>query len=148
MPVVFVRIAFRPSYPEITPANQGLARLAANGSGFEEPSPASQIAPMFAPREGDVVVTKRRVGAFSGSDLDIVLRARGVDTLVLCGVATGGVVLSTVRYAADLDYRIIVLGDACADGDPEVHRVLVEKVFPRQAEVLTAAEWGARLPTS
>ncbi|HEU5466525.1 MAG TPA: isochorismatase family cysteine hydrolase, partial [Gemmatimonadales bacterium] len=86
-------------------------------------------------------VTKRRVSAFAGSDLDVVLRAGNTDTLILCGIATSGVVLSTVRQAADLDYRLIVLSDGCLDMDPEVHRVLTEKVFVRQADVKTIAEW-------
>jgi nicotinamidase-related amidase len=81
------------------------------------------------------------VSAFSGSDLDVLLRATGAGTLVLAGIATSGVVLSTVRQAADLDYRLVVLADACADRDEEVHRVLTGKVFPRQAVVTTAAEW-------
>jgi nicotinamidase-related amidase len=63
---------------------------------------------------------------------------------VLAGIATSGVVLSTVRQAADMDYRLTVLSDGCLDADPEVHRVLTEKVFPRQAEVSTVAEWTAR----
>ena len=63
----------------------------------------------------------------------------------MTGVATSGVVLSTLRQAADLDYRLVVLSDACLDADPEVHRVLTEKVFPRQAAVRTVAEWAAEL---
>jgi nicotinamidase-related amidase len=81
------------------------------------------------------------VSAFAGSDLDVVLRGLGAGTLVLAGIATSGVALSTLRQAADLDYRLIVLADACLDADPEVHRVLTEKVFPRQAEVSTVAQW-------
>jgi nicotinamidase-related amidase len=72
-----------------------------------------------------------------------VLRALEVDHLVLAGIATSGVVLSTLREAADRDFRLTVLADGCADGDAEVHRVLTEKVFPRQAEVTTVAEWAA-----
>ena len=87
------------------------------------------------------MITKRRVSAFAGSDLDMVLRAGGTDTLVLTGIATSGVVLSTLRQAADLDYALTVLSDGCLDADPEVHRVLTEKVFPRQAEVLSVTEW-------
>jgi nicotinamidase-related amidase len=75
-----------------------------------------------------------------------VLRGLGVDSLVLTGIATSGVVLSTLRQAADLDYDLTVLSDACADGDPEVHRVLLEKVFPRQAAVVTTAAWVEQLP--
>ena len=90
-------------------------------------------------------MTKRRVSAFAGSDLDVVLRAGGIEELVLCGIATSGVVLSTLRQAADLDYRLTVLRDACADADAEVHRVLSEKVFPRQADVVDVADWAAGL---
>jgi nicotinamidase-related amidase len=90
------------------------------------------------------VVTKRRVSAFTGSDLDVVLRGLGAGTLVLTGIATSGVVLSTLRQAADLDCGLTVLADACLDADPEVHRVLTGKVFPRQAEVSTVAQWAER----
>jgi len=85
------------------------------------------------------------VSAFAGSDLDVVLRARGIEWLVLTGISTSGVVLSTLRAAADLDFAITVLRDGCADADPEVDRVLHEKVFPRQAEVTTVAKWAAEV---
>jgi len=98
-----------------------------------------------APLPGEVVVMKRRTSAFAGSDLAEVLRGGRIDTLVLTGIATSGVVLSTLRQAADLDYGLVVLADACADGDPEVHRALTTKVFPRQAEVSTVDEWVAGL---
>jgi nicotinamidase-related amidase len=70
-----------------------------------------------------------------------VLRSHDIDTLVLCGIATSGVVLSTVREGADRDYRLIVLEDLCLDADEEVHRVLTQKVFPRQADVVNSADW-------
>jgi len=91
--------------------------------------------------EAATVVTKKRVSAFTGSDLEVLLRANGIRHLVLCGIATSGVVLSTLREAADKDYQVTVLSDLCADMDAEVHRVLLEKVFPRQAAVVTTAEW-------
>jgi len=75
----------------------------------------------------------------------VVLRSLRARTLVLAGIATSGVVLSTLRQAADLDYRLVVLSDGCADADPQVHQVLTEKVFPRQAEVTTVAGWTASL---
>ena len=82
------------------------------------------------------MVTKRRVSAFAGSDLEVVLRSGEVGHLVLCGIATSGVVLSTLREAADRDYRLTVLSDLCVDPDPEVQRVLLEK--PLVAMQLTA----------
>jgi nicotinamidase-related amidase len=75
----------------------------------------------------------------------VLLRGRGIDHLVLAGIATSGVVLSTLRQAADLDYRLTVLADGCLDADPEVHEVLLHKVFPRQADVTTIAGWAASL---
>lgn len=108
---------------------------------------ATAVVDELAPQPGDVTVLKRRVSAFTGSDLEVVLRSRRIGTLVLCGIATGGVVLSTLREAADRDYRLVVLSDGCLDADPEVHRVLTEKLFPRQADVVTVDAWlGQPLP--
>jgi nicotinamidase-related amidase len=146
IPVVYVIVAFRPGHPEISARNRTFSAAAAAGQ-FVEGSPATEIHPAVAPAPGDVVVTKRRVSAFAGSDLDVVLSGLGAGTLVLSGMATSGVVLSTLRQAADLDYRLIVLSDACLDADPEVHRVLTEKVFPRQAAVRTVTQWAAQ-PTA
>lgn len=144
IPVLYVRVAFRDGAPEVSPNNQSFSTLADSGE-FAENGRATQIHERLSPSDGEVLVTKRRVSAFAGSDLDVVLRSMGVDTLVLCGVTTSGVVLSTVRQAADLDFKIVVLADACADADDEVHRVLTEKVFPRQATVLRCDEWIERI---
>jgi len=143
VPVVYVTISFRPGHPEVS-ARNAIFSAAAAGGRFVDGSPGTEIHPAIAPCPGDVLVTKRRVSAFTGSDLDVVLRSLGAGTLVLTGIATSGVVLSTLRQAADLDYRLIVLSDACLDADPEVHRILIEKVFPRQATVQTVAQWTAR----
>ena len=106
---------------------------------------STQIHPAVSPHPGDIVVTKRRVSAFSGSDLEVVLRSLDVRSLTLSGIATSGVVLSTLRQAADLDFGLTVLRDCCVDPDDDVQRVLMEKVFPRQATVESAAQWVARL---
>jgi nicotinamidase-related amidase len=146
IPVVYVRIAFRPNGPEISRRNRSFAALANSGTfAMDDDDAATQVHPAVAPHPEDVVVVKKRVSAFAGSDLDVLLRSLDIDELVLTGIATSGVVLSTLRYAADQDFRLAILRDGCADGDPEVHRVLMEKVFPRQAEVLTTAEWVQRL---
>jgi nicotinamidase-related amidase len=144
IPVVYVTVGFRPGHPEISARNRTFSALASTGR-FADGGPGAEIHPAVAPEPGDLVVTKRRVSAFTGSDLDVLLRALGAGTLVLTGIATSGVVLSTLRQAADLDFRLVVLADGCLDADPEVHRVLTGKVFPRQADVLTVAEWEARL---
>ncbi|WP_066947745.1 isochorismatase family protein [Streptomyces lushanensis] len=88
-------------------------------------------------------VTKTRVGAFSTTTLDPFLREQGIDTLVLAGIFTSGVVLSTVREGADRDYHLLVLGDVCADPDPQVHQSLMESVLPTQADILDVAAFEA-----
>jgi nicotinamidase-related amidase len=136
IPVIFVVVGFRPGFPEINPKNKSFGRIKASPSaGMVNP------VPYITPVGNDVVVTKRRVSAFSGSDLEVILRSMDVSHLVLAGIATGGVVLSTTREAADKDYQITILSDLCADMDPEVHKVLLEKIPSRQAEVKTSEDW-------
>ncbi len=139
MPVIYIVVRFRDGYPEINPRNRLFSRLKESGR-LREGTPGAEVNAKVAPLPGDIVVAKRRVGAFSTTDLETILRSKNIDTLVLFGISTSGVVLSTVRWAADRDYRMAVVADACADRDEEVHRVLTEKVFPGQATVATAQE--------
>ncbi|HVB03249.1 MAG TPA: isochorismatase family cysteine hydrolase [Chitinophagaceae bacterium] len=140
VPVIYVTVGFRPGTPEISMNNKsfyaGKERFVSQN--MEE---FMKIEPALTPLSGEIVVTKRRISAFTGSDLEVILRAQGIQHIVLSGVATSGVLLSTLREAADKDYRITVLADCCADGDEEVHRVLITKVFPRQAAVIQWKEW-------
>ena len=135
--VAYIVVNFRPGYPEISDRNQTFSLRKSSG---ESPAtdPVSLIHSSVPPREGEPVIVKHRVNAFFGTDLDLILRAQGVDTLILQGHATSGVILSTVRYGADADYRLVVVEDGCADPDPSVHQFLMEKVFPRQATVTSA----------
>jgi nicotinamidase-related amidase len=142
--VIYVTVGFRPGHPEVSARNKSFRAVAGTGR-YIEGGDSTRVHPAVAPARGEVTVTKRRVSAFTGSDLEVVLRAGGITHLVLTGIATGGVVLSTLRQAADLDYELTVLSDGCLDADPEVHRVLTERVFPRQADVVTVAEWMAKL---
>jgi nicotinamidase-related amidase len=144
LPVIYVVVGFRPGYPEVSPRNATFSTILQNGL-FVIGSPGSDVVSAVRPQDGDVVVVKHRVSAFAGTDLEMILRAKAIDTLVLLGIATSGVVLSTVRHAADADYRLVVVKDCCADADDEVHRVLTEKVFLRQATVVSAAELTAAL---
>jgi nicotinamidase-related amidase len=144
IPIFFVTLEFRDGHPEVDPQNRMVGGLAQAGA-FKRGSEEATIYQALAPEAQDIVVRKVRVSAFSGSDLEIVLRAQDIDTLILTGISTGGVVLSTVREAADKDFRIVVLADGCFDPDPEVHSVLTEKIFPRQTDVLTVDEWVDRI---
>jgi nicotinamidase-related amidase len=133
-------VRFREGYPEVSPRNKLFQGLKSAGR-LREGTPGAEIHRDVAPQSGEVIVTKRRVGAFSTTDMETVLKAKGITHLALMGVATSGVVLSTVRWAADADYELTVLADCCADADDEVHRVLTQKVFPRQATVVSSTEF-------
>ena len=134
--VIYVVVGFRPGYPEVSARNMIFHTIKESGR-FAAGDANAEIHSAVSPLPGEPVVTKHRVGPFSGTDLEMILRANNIDTLLLAGIATSGVVLSTVRHAADADYRLIVVKDCCSDADEEVHRLLVEKVFARQATVAT-----------
>jgi nicotinamidase-related amidase len=144
--IAYVRVGFTAEDIAAMPQTAGMrAALAGRGEALAADAPATQIHDTIAPQDGDIVVRKTRVGPFLTTDLDEQLRARGVDTLLLAGISTSGVVLSTVRDAHDRDYRLIVISDLCADPEPGVHDFLVERIFPRQAEVIDRAELHERL---
>jgi len=108
-----------------------------------ERTPETEIHPAMTPQSGEPLLTKSRVGPFSTTNIDEILKKQGIETLVLMGLRTNGCILTTVRWAADIDYQLIVLSDCCADQDEEVHRVLMEKVFPwnRMATVVTSQDF-------
>ncbi len=140
MPVIYIVIGFRNGYPEMSPNNKSFNILKSAGMDLVSEE-ATKIHQSIAPEKEDIVIVKKRTSAFTGSDLEVLLRSLGIKNIVLTGIATSGVVLSTLREAADKDYSITVLSDCCADRDDEVHRVLITKVFPRQAEVILAGDW-------
>jgi len=143
IPVIYAVVGFRPGMPEVSMNNKVFAaskeRAAANTGNRDA---MMNIDEALAPLPEEIVVTKRRISAFTGSDLEVVLRSQGIQHIILSGVATSGVVLSTLREAADKDYRITVLSDCCTDRDIEVHHILINKIFPFQASVFTLEEWS------
>ena len=137
--VCYSATVFRPGYVEISDRNKTFSQRKASGQPAVS-DPLQVIHEGVKPIDGEVVVGKHRVNALYGTDLDMTLRANDIDTIVLLGYATSGVVLSTTRYAADADYRLFVVEDCCSDQDVEVHDFLTQRIFPRQAEVVAAAE--------
>jgi nicotinamidase-related amidase len=139
--VGYVRVAFTDADFEGVPSTSRMAaRVALAGDAFHADSPTTAIDDRISPEPHDIAVRKTRVGAFLTTDLDEQLHSRGIDTVVLAGLSTSGVVLSTVREASDRDYRILVLSDASADPQPDVHEFLTTRIFPTQATVITTAE--------
>jgi nicotinamidase-related amidase len=138
--VVFVHFALRANGTDVPPGNALLRTFYEAGDAFHEGSAGIEIDLPVA--DEDVVVMKRRASAFAGTDLDLVLRARGVGSLAIAGVATSAMVAATCYDAADRDYQVTVLRDGCADGDPAMHDFFMDTVFPsRGFEVVPCAGW-------
>jgi nicotinamidase-related amidase len=123
----------------VPPYNRFAPIVKTLGKEFHTDSPGTAVQGDIAPQPGDIVVRKKRVGAFSTTDLDRQLKERGVVTLLLAGIATSGVVLSTLCDDVDRDYQVFVVSDACAD-EPGVHEFLTAKLFPKMAKVVRVAE--------
>ena len=140
MPVAFVVVGFRPGYPEVSANNKGFAAIKTSGR-LVNPGVIAELAPI----EGEPVVTKRRVGALYGTDLPVILSAFGANHLVLTGISTSGVILSTTRLAADMDFAVTILADCVGDSDAAVHDFLLTKILPRQAEISDSASCIAAL---
>ncbi|MFD4943484.1 cysteine hydrolase family protein [Streptomyces sp. NPDC058239] len=135
----YVRVAFtEDDWAKIPETNKTFSGVAAAKMMHHEDD-VTQIDERIAPEDGDIVVRKIRFGSVSTTDLDEQLRDRGIDTLILSGISTSGVVLSTLIDVADRDYRVYVLTDGVADHNPDVNRILVDEVFPSRAHLIDTA---------
>jgi nicotinamidase-related amidase len=143
VPVIHVVLRLRPGHLDAHPRNKIFGSLPTNLYTADDPGAA--IHPDVAPAEGEIVVHKNRVSAFAGNNLQQILAVQDIDHLVLAGIATGGIVLSTALQAADLDYHVTVLSDACADPNPALHQTLLTAVLSRRGEVATVEEWAHTL---
>jgi nicotinamidase-related amidase len=139
--VGYVRVAFDDTDFAAVPPHSRMAPLVASrGKQLHADSPGTAIHPDLQPEPGDIVVRKTRIGAFSTTDLHERLSEKGITTLILAGISTSGVVLSTVRDGHDRDYQMFVLADGTTDPDPEIHEFLIARIFPRQADIIQLAD--------
>jgi nicotinamidase-related amidase len=142
MLVIHVQVGFRAGLPEVSDRNSLFAAIKSNPEHQKLfLGPAGAIHPALGPEAADLVVTKHRVSAFTGTDFEMILRANEIRTVVLFGIATSGVVLSTLVEAADMDFEAVVVADCCADRDAELHAALMDRLFPRRAQVVTSDEF-------
>ena len=143
IPVIHVVVRFRKGHIDV--ADRGMFKMVKANNMLLEGTDDAEIHDDVAPLDGDIVVTKKRISAFTGSDLEVILRSLGVNHLVLLGIATSGVVLSTARAATDMDYEMTIIHDCCADQDSDVHNVLTEKVLARAATISSATDFISSL---
>lgn len=142
MTVIHVQVGFRAGLPEVSSRNVLFGAIKSSPQHqklFQEP--LGSIPSIIAPTEGEITITKHRISAFTGTDLAMILGAKEINTLVLFGIATSGVVLSTLLEATDADFRVVVIKDCCADLDSQLHDCLINRLFPARASVLSAREF-------
>ncbi|MFE2164448.1 hydrolase [Streptomyces sp. NPDC059447] len=134
LPVVLIKVAWSPDGGDLPTVN------------VDRPGPAAAPPAAFSeiPAElaalADVVVTKRHWGAFTGTELDLQLRRRGIHRIVLAGISTSVGVESTARTAWELSYDLVFAEDATADIDADSHAHTFGKIFPRIGKVSSTAE--------
>jgi nicotinamidase-related amidase len=135
----------------VTPSPDGKDALkpitdnpAASAVGAPPPDWAD-IVPELGPEANDILITKRQWGAFYGTELDLQLRRRGVDTIILCGISTNVGVESTARDAFERGYQQIFVEDAMAAREAEDHRHTVSTLFLRIGRVRSTEDVLAAL---
>ena len=133
--VYFANLRFSPGYPEVSPLNkngQGIKRLGL----FVDDRPS----PELGQQASESVIIAHRASVFFGTDLQARLFAQGVDSLIMVGIASTGVVLSSVAYASDADFRLYTVKDCCYDPDQVVHEHLFSTAFDSRTTVLSLAD--------
>ena len=139
--VIHVKVGFRPGFPEVSERNRLFSSLTKNPDYAKMLNTEwLNLHPALEARPDEPVVAKSRISAFEGTDLKVLLRSKDIDTLVLFGIITSGVVLSTALEAMDQDFRVLIVRDACADSDPELHACLLDRLLAKRTDVVTTAQ--------
>lgn len=118
--VGYVRVGFSPDYRE-APASSPIFSGARKNGIFKLGTWGTEVHPALAPQEGDFDIVKHRVSPFYATALEPILRANGIERIIMCGVSTNGVVHSGAREAHDRDYEVVILEDCCAGVTPDEH---------------------------
>lgn len=148
MTLIHVQVGFRPGLPEVSSRNALFSTIKSSEQRQQLfRGSLGAIPAEIAPKENEVLITKHRISAFAGTDLAMILGAHDIDTLVMFGIATSGVVLSTLLEAADADYRLAIIKDCCADLDSHLHDCLMERFFSSRGFVFSASEFIAASST-
>jgi len=145
IPVIYVNIEFRPGFPELKKPTYPLIESIQERNAFLRGSWDAGVPEELEPGPDDIIVINFDSSAFSHTDLDCILRARGVKSLYLVGIATNWVVESTTRYGAELGYDVTVLADCCQGFSDELHDFAIANTLPYYATVSQSGEFLAAL---
>lgn len=141
--VGYVRVGFSADYRECPPASPIFSGARANGI-FQLGTWGTEVHPSIAPQPQDFDIVKHRVSPFYATSLEAILRANGIERIVMCGVSTNGVVHSGAREAHDRDYEVVILEDCCAGVTPDEHMHAIA-CLGRYARIVpsTQFDWSA-----
>ena len=133
--VYFANLRFSPGYPEVS-------ALKKNGQGIKQLGLFidDQTSPELGRQDNEPLIIAHRASVFFGTDLEVRLSAQGIDSLIMVGIASTGVVLSSVAYASDADFRLYTVKDCCYDPDQVVHDHLFSTAFDSRTTVLSLAD--------
>ncbi|NSX02760.1 isochorismatase family cysteine hydrolase [Cupriavidus gilardii] len=133
--VYFAKFHFSPGYPEVSALNK-------NGQGVKQLGlfVEDQISAELGRQANEPIIIAHRASVFFGTDLQVRLSAQGIDTLIIVGIASTGVMLSSVAYASDADFRLFTVKDCCYDPDQVVHDHLFATAFESRTTVLSLAD--------
>ena len=136
--VIHIRTAFRPGYTDLI-ANCPLLVLVEERKALLGATRGPALAEELTPEAGELVITHTRLTGFHGTDLDGVLRGRGIETVVFSGVATDHAVQGTAREAVNHGYRTLIVSDACSAATDEAHQAALD-TFTLLGEIVTTED--------
>ena len=133
--VYFANLRFSPGYPEVSALNK-------NGQGIKQLGLFidDQTSPELGRQDNEPLIIAHRASVFFGTDLEVRLSAQGIDSLIMVGIASTGVMLSSVACASDADFRLYTIKDCCYDPDQVVHDHLFSTAFDSRTTVLSLAD--------
>lgn len=145
--IMHAPITFAPGYNEISSHPYGILKGVVDGKAFVKGEWGAEIVDDLAPQPGDIVVEgKRGLDTFASTNLDFMLRSKGITTLVLAGFLTNCCVESTMRSGYENGYRVITLTDCVAATSPEEHANAITYDYPMFSQPVTAEDLLAALP--
>lgn len=144
--VLHVPISFAPGYGEITSHPYGILAGVVSSTSFVRGGWGAEICEELTPVDGDIVIEgKRGLDAFGSTNLDFVLRSKGIDTVVLAGFLTNCCVESTMRSAYEKGFEVITLTDAVGATSPEEHANAITYDYPMFSKPMTTEEFISAL---
>lgn len=145
--VIHVQNAWREGHPDINPYTPWQADAKAAGRSTEGTWGIEFFEPL-APANGELVVRKRAVSGFAGTELDRLLLIHGISTVIIAGIVTNFAAEGTARDASDRGYRVVVLADCCESVSDEWHSFAVTQILPLMSQVVTADDFIRSLALS